>query len=75
MGIPQVHPLRGLYHRGCWTAPRQNGGFKYFLDVYRGVVGERMLGCLRYDLFVRMLRFALPRFRFQHRPGEHRGGE
>ena len=40
-----------------------NGGFKYFLNVFRGVVGERMLRRLRYDLFVRMLRFPLPRFR------------
>ena len=40
-----------------------NGGFKYFLNVYRGVVGERMLRRMRYDLFVRMLRFPLPRFR------------
>ena len=40
-----------------------NGGFKYFLNVHRGVVGERMLRRLRYDLFVRMLRFPLPRFR------------
>ena len=40
-----------------------NGGFKYFLNVYRGVVGERMLRRLRYDLFVQMLRFPLPRFR------------
>ena len=40
-----------------------NGGFKYFLNVYRGVVGERMLRRLRYDLFVRVLRFPLPRFR------------
>ena len=40
-----------------------NGGFKYFLNVYRGVVGERMLRRLRFDLFVRMLRFPLPRFR------------
>ena len=40
-----------------------NGGFKYFINVYRGVVGERMLRRLRYDLFVRLLRFPLPRFR------------
>ena len=40
-----------------------NGGFKYFLNVYRGVVGERMLRRLRYDLFVRMLCFPLQRFR------------
>ena len=40
-----------------------NGGFKYIINVYRGVVGERMLRRLRYDLFVRMLCFPLPRFR------------
>lgn len=40
-----------------------NGGFKYFLNVYRGVVGERMLRRLRYDLFHRILRFPLPQFR------------
>ena len=40
-----------------------NGGFKYFINVYRGVVGERMLRRLRYDLFHRMLRFPLPHFR------------
>ena len=40
-----------------------NGGFKYVINVYRGVVGERMLRRLRYDLFVRVLRFPLPQFR------------
>ena len=40
-----------------------NGGFKYFINVYRGVVGERMLRRLRYGLFVRVLRFPLPHFR------------
>ena len=40
-----------------------NGGFKYALNVYRGVVGERMLRRLRYSLFQRMLRFPLPQFR------------
>ena len=40
-----------------------NGGFKYALNVYRGVVGERMLRRLRYLLFQRMLRFPLPQFR------------
>lgn len=34
-----------------------NGGLKYVLNVYRGVVGERMLRRLRYDLFTRILRF------------------
>ena len=40
-----------------------NGAFKYFLNVYRGVVGERMLRRLRYQLFDRVLRFPLPQFR------------
>jgi ABC-type multidrug transport system fused ATPase/permease subunit len=40
-----------------------NGGFKYFINVYRGVVGERMLRRLRYQLFARILRFPLPQFR------------
>jgi ABC-type multidrug transport system fused ATPase/permease subunit len=40
-----------------------NGGFKYFINVYRGVVGERMLRRLRYQLFGRILRFPLPQFR------------
>ena len=42
-----------------------NGGFKYFLNVYRGVVGERMLRRLRYQLFERVLRFPLLHFRKQ----------
>ena len=40
-----------------------NGGIKYVLNVYRGVVGERMLRRLRYELFCRVLRFPLPRFK------------
>ncbi|MCK5366203.1 MAG: ABC transporter ATP-binding protein, partial [Gammaproteobacteria bacterium] len=40
-----------------------NGGFKYFINVYRGVVGERMLRRLRYLLFGRVLRFPLSQFR------------
>ena len=40
-----------------------NGGFKYVLNVYEGIVGERMLRRLRYDLFARVLRFPLPHFR------------
>ncbi len=40
-----------------------NGGFKYFVNVYRGVVGERMLRRLRYLLFGRVLRFPLSQFR------------
>ena len=40
-----------------------NGGIKYVLNVYRGVVGERMLRRLRYDLYTRLLRFPLPQFK------------
>jgi putative ABC transport system ATP-binding protein len=40
-----------------------NGGFKYFLNVYRGVVGERMLRRFRYLLVNQVLRFPLPHFR------------
>ena len=40
-----------------------NGGFKYVVNVYRGQLGERMLRRLRYDLYARVLRFPLGRFR------------
>jgi putative ABC transport system ATP-binding protein len=40
-----------------------NGGFKYFINVYRGVVGERLLRRLRFMLLNRTLRFPLPHFR------------
>ncbi|MBB4264412.1 cyclic nucleotide-binding domain-containing protein [Roseospira visakhapatnamensis] len=40
-----------------------NGGFKYAINVYRGVIAERMLRRLRYMLIERILRFPLPHFR------------
>ena len=40
-----------------------NGGIKYWLNVYRGVVGERMVRRLRYQLYEAMLRFPLPHFK------------
>ena len=40
-----------------------NGGFKWFINVYKGLLGERMLRRLRYQLFSRVLRFPLPHFR------------
>ena len=40
-----------------------NGGFKYWINVYKGQLGERMLRRLRYQLFSRVLRFPLPHFR------------
>ncbi len=40
-----------------------NGGLKYVINVYRGVLGERMLRRFRFDLFARLLRFPIPRFK------------
>jgi|HubBroStandDraft_4_1064222.scaffolds.fasta_scaffold00670_7 ABC-type multidrug transport system fused ATPase/permease subunit len=39
-----------------------NGWFKYHLNVRKGRVGERMLRRLRYDLFVRLMRFPMRHF-------------
>ena len=39
-----------------------NGGVKYFVNVYRGMLGERLLRRLRYELISRVLRFPLPIF-------------
>ncbi|HZD26115.1 MAG TPA: ABC transporter ATP-binding protein, partial [Alphaproteobacteria bacterium] len=46
-----------------------NQAFKYVINVYRGLTGERMLRRLRYDLYSRILRFPLPTFR-KMSPGE-----
>ena len=40
-----------------------NGGFKYVINVYKGIVGERMLRRLRFELYSRILRFPLPHFK------------
>ncbi len=40
-----------------------NGAFKYIINVYKGIVGERMLRRLRYELYGRVMRFPLPHFR------------
>ena len=40
-----------------------NGGFKFYISVYRGVIAERMLRRLRFQLIHRVLRFPLPHFR------------
>ena len=40
-----------------------NGGFKFYVNVFRGVLAERMLRRLRYQLIQRVLRFPLPHFR------------
>jgi putative ABC transport system ATP-binding protein len=40
-----------------------NGGIKYWLNVYRGVVGERMVRRLRFELNRAVLRFPLQHFK------------
>ena len=40
-----------------------NGGFKYYVNVYKGRLGERMLRRLRYQLLTRVLRFPSGHFR------------
>ncbi|SLN19860.1 ABC transporter transmembrane domain-containing protein [Oceanibacterium hippocampi] len=40
-----------------------NQAFKYVINVYRGLTGERMLRRLRFQLYFRLLRFPLPTFR------------
>lgn len=40
-----------------------NGGFKYYINVYKGILGERMLRRLRYQLLTRVLRFPLGHYR------------
>ncbi|GAB4178630.1 MAG: ABC transporter ATP-binding protein [Thalassobaculales bacterium] len=40
-----------------------NGGFKYYINVYKGRLGERMLRRLRYELYARILRFPPAQFR------------
>lgn len=34
-----------------------NGGFKYLINVRKGILGERMLRRMRYDLFSQLMRF------------------
>jgi len=40
-----------------------NQGFKYVINVYKGLTGERMLRRLRFELYSRVLRFPLPTFK------------
>jgi len=40
-----------------------NGGLKYMINVYSGVVGERTLRRMRHDLYQLVLRFPLPQFK------------
>jgi len=40
-----------------------NGGFKYYNNVFRGIIAERVLRRLRYELLERVTRFPLLHFR------------
>ncbi|MGX1098420.1 ABC transporter transmembrane domain-containing protein [Amorphus sp. MBR-141] len=40
-----------------------NNGVKFVLNLYKGIVGERMLRRLRYQLYYQIMRFRLPQFR------------
>ncbi|WP_152046938.1 ABC transporter transmembrane domain-containing protein [Aureimonas psammosilenae] len=40
-----------------------NGGFKYYINTYKGRLGERMLRRMRYEFVDLILRFPIPRFR------------
>jgi ABC-type multidrug transport system fused ATPase/permease subunit len=40
-----------------------NGGLKYLINVYAGIVGERTLRRLRHDLYLQVMRFPLPQFK------------
>lgn len=40
-----------------------NAGFKYFINVYRGVLGERILRRMRFQLIDCIMKFPLSRFR------------
>ena len=40
-----------------------NGVFKFRINTLKGRLGERMLRRLRYELYARVIRFPLPRFR------------
>lgn len=40
-----------------------NQAFKYYINVFQGLTGERMLRRLRYELFGRVLRFPQPTFK------------
>jgi len=46
-----------------------NQGFKYVINVYQGISGERMLRRLRFQLYSRILRFPMPTFK-KKSPGE-----
>ena len=65
IGIPDVGQLPWLFSLcGLFLVlVLINQGFKYIINVYKGLTGERMLRRLRYDLYGRVLRFPKGTFR------------
>ncbi|WAJ28082.1 ABC transporter transmembrane domain-containing protein [Antarcticirhabdus aurantiaca] len=45
-----------------------NGGFKFYLNIYKGRLGERMLRRLRFEMVDRLLRFPQKQFRSLRSP-------
>jgi putative ABC transport system ATP-binding protein len=56
-------PLLLFYSFSFLFAVLVTGGLKYLLNVYKGLLGERLLRQLRRELCARMLRFPLAHFR------------
>ncbi|HAA35697.1 MAG TPA: ABC transporter ATP-binding protein [Gammaproteobacteria bacterium] len=48
---------------GFLVAVVASGGLKYYLNVYKGILGERMLRRFRFDLYARILRFPSAKIR------------
>ena len=48
---------------GFLIAVVASGGLKYYLNVYKGILGERMLRRFRFDLYARILRFPSAKIR------------
>ena len=48
-----------------------NGVIKYWLNVYRGVIGERTMRRMRHELYQQVLRFPLPQFKTMSSRRDH----
>lgn len=57
--LPYLATLSGIFLIMVFI----NGGFKYAINVYQGIMAERLLRRLRYMMLHRVVRFPLPHFR------------
>jgi putative ABC transport system ATP-binding protein len=57
--IPYLLTLCGIFLALVFI----NGAFKYYINVYKGQLGERMLRRLRYELYHRLLRFPIGHYK------------